>query len=155
MCLLIDTCALSRVFNQKNSEHAQFKPIFDWIYKRQGTVVYGGSRYLSELSKAERYLRLFGELRRLGQARVLDKDSVDAAEKVIRKKVADPTFNDAHVAAIARLAGCRLICTNDQVAIPFLKSAALYKKGKKPKIYTGLSQKNLLLKPEVTKCCTV
>jgi|SRR5882724_259950 len=154
MCLLIDSCSLSVVFNNRNSKHKEFEPVYKFINEGKGTLVYGGTRYLAELAKAERYLKLFIEFTKSQKARLLNKAAVDAAEQEVRALAAKKGFNDPHIVAIVRVAHCRLVCTSDSASIPFLKDKALYPKGaKRPKIYCGLAQRRLLRDREVTGCC--
>jgi hypothetical protein len=154
MCIVVDSCALSAVFNDQNAQHNEFAPVQHWITRGDGMVVYGGTRYLRELATAERYLKLFGELRRARKALLIDKVAVDRDEAEVRDLERNASFDDPHIIAIVRASGCRLVCTTDTKAMPFFKQRRLYgAKVKKPKIYSGLKQKNLLRTNNIAPCC--
>jgi predicted nucleic acid-binding protein len=154
MCIVVDTCALSAVFNERNARHHEFAPVQEWITDGDGMVVYGGSRYLRELATAESYLKLFTELGRAKKALVIDQTAVDRHERVVQRIETSAAFDDPHIVAIVRASGCRLVCTTDISAIPFLKRRNLYGKGaKKPKIYSSASQKHLLRTNNIAHCC--
>ena len=52
MCIIIDANTLSLVFNPETKGHEEFKPVFKWIDKGKGKIVYGGTKYEEELIKA-------------------------------------------------------------------------------------------------------
>jgi hypothetical protein len=56
----------------------------------------------------------------------------------------DVDFNDKHLVAIVEVSNCRLICTNDEKAMPYIKNKDFYETVKPPKIYTGLRNEDLL-----------
>ncbi len=65
MCIIIDTNTLASVFNQASLNHSNFKPVLDWIYSGNGKIVYGGTRYESEIKN---YLGIFNELNKMNRA---------------------------------------------------------------------------------------
>jgi hypothetical protein len=83
MCIVIDTNVLSMVFNDQNSRHSEFVLIKEWVEKRNGYVVYGGTKYKAELALAPRYLRLLRILRDAGKAICIRDEAVDALERTI------------------------------------------------------------------------
>jgi hypothetical protein len=52
MCIIIDTNRFSSIFEEENSDHDEFKPILDWIIFGKGKIVYGGTKYKQELTRA-------------------------------------------------------------------------------------------------------
>ena len=153
MCLVVDTCALSAVFNTQNANHLQFEPVYKWIVFGPGMVVYGGTRYLRELATAERYMKLFVEFGKTRKAVVVSKSAVDRNQTEVTKLEPHPKFNDPHLVAIVRVSGCRVLCTTDLAAVPFLKKQKLYGKAKRPKIYSSSGQKHLLRANNIAPCC--
>lgn len=113
MCIIIDTCALSRVFSKDDNKHKEFAPVLRWIIGGPGFVVYGGSKYFEELGRASHYLSLLTELRRSGRAKVVDRHAVDSEQAIVEELV-PPSCNDSHIIAIVRASGCRLICTDER-----------------------------------------
>lgn len=153
MCLVIDTNCFSLVFNISNLRHAEFKPVLDWIIDGKGKVVYGGSKYLSELKKATRYLKLFAELKRAGKAIEVDRRKVDRRQKEIESFVDPRKHNDPHLPAIACVSGCAIICTQDGRAHKLLKDKRCYRDGVRPKIYGSTANVNLLCDRYIVGIC--
>lgn len=139
MGVVIDTCCLAKVFDPGNTEHFRFAPVWDWINVGNGRMIYGGTKYLAELSQMVRFLRLMTDLSRRGRVIVLPKENVDEIEDKVKRKVGDGSFNDEHLVAIVIASGCRVICTDDHKAMPYLKRADLYADYdlKRPFIYTN------------------
>jgi hypothetical protein len=113
MCIVIDINVISCVFNPENSCHNEFKPVENWILKRNGKIVIGGKTYMDELKKMEKFLRLFRDLKSIGKVVTLDDEEVDKYEKEIKSKVGDSKFNDPHIIAIIAFSKCRVLCSND------------------------------------------
>lgn len=137
MCLVIDTCCLSRVFVPGNKEHADFAPVLQWVTKDEGSMVYGGTKYKTELGRMPIIFKIVVELRRARRAIEVDDAQVDTIEKNVKKKTRKSGFNDSHLVAIVIVSKCRIICTKDERAMPYLKDRNLYidYHVKPPKIY--------------------
>lgn len=139
MCVIIDPCSMSRVFDKSNAEHFRFAPVNRWVLAGNGSVVYGGTKYERELHAVGKFLPLFTELERKGRALRVDKRSVDEAAAEIKRKVPDKKFNDEHLVAIAGIAGCCLICTDEKEALPYFRRRDLYPAGVAvPNVYRNL-----------------
>jgi hypothetical protein len=142
---VIDCCTLSAVFDESNAQHIEFAPVRHWLLKGKGKVIYGGTHYIEELSRAPRYLAIFVELRRSKKAIKIDTSVVDNLESAIKDQVKSKKFNDPHLIAIMRASHCRTVCTSDDKAVPFLKNQSLYGAGsKKAKIYSRKKNRKLL-----------
>lgn len=152
MCIVIDTSSLSCVFDQRNSEHSEFKPVLDWIL-RKGKIVYGGTTYERELKTAHSFLKIFSEFKKINKVVVINKSDVDKKEKKIKTLLSHRNFDDPHIVAIIAVSGVRLICTNEKRAIQFLTNKQFYERGKKPKVYTSKSNSDLLCNANIVKCC--
>jgi len=154
MCVVIDMNTLSRVFDQENKEHSEFKPVLDWIEEGKGRIVYGGSKYLLELEKMTHYRRLlinYGKRRRTIK---LDDYKVDQKEKEIKEKNQHPDFNDTHIVAIIIVSRCRLLCSKDSSSYPFIQDKKLYpSKFGKISIYKGYADNELLLSWKINELC--
>jgi hypothetical protein len=145
MCLVVDANVFSAVFNADASGHAEFAPVLAWVTTGPGFLVYGGTKYNSELSKAKHYLGIFIELRKKGRAKEVKRSLVDAHERVVKKIVNSSKCDDFHIIAIFRVSGCRLFCSNDQRADCYIKNPKLYlKRQKPPLIYRARAHKRLL-----------
>ncbi|RSD34188.1 MAG: hypothetical protein CI953_1041 [Methanohalophilus sp.] len=155
MCIIIDINTFGAVFNPESSNHDEFKPVFNWIYKRNGKVVYGGTKYKKELKNAgERYLEIFLNLKRVHRAVEVDQEKVDKRQDEIESKVSVKKFNDAHISAIVAASKCKLICSLDSTAHPFFTDKRLYPKDiSVPKIYSRRSHEHLLCDRHIAKIC--
>lgn len=154
MCLVIDACRFSNVFNKKDVLHADFRPILLWVTNGKGKIVFGGTKYKKELAHASRYHRLLGELRKQGRVIEVKKSKVDTAENELLRRARKAEMNDSHLVAIVIASGCRLVCTRDKNAIENLKNRSLYPKGiSPPKIYTKLCNKSLLCNKHIAPIC--
>lgn len=154
MCLVIDTNTLSCVFNETNANHEEFKPVFDWIEKGKGKIVFGGAKYMKELEKARQYLRLFVDYSKKGKTVRINDEEVDKHEKEIKLKVIDSKFNDAHIIAIIAVSKCKVLCSYDKKSFDYIQNPTLYPKGvNRPKIYSKKSCENLLVNDNIVEIC--
>ena len=155
MCIVIDANCLTTVFNDKNMEHKKFRPVLRWIVAGKGKVVYGGRKYKKELNSCEKVIPLLAELERAGKVLPVADERVDYHQCRIEQQTSGSGFNDCHLAAIIIVSGCKLICTSEKRAIPFLKKASLYPSHVKvPKIFRGYRQNTQLLSDKyIADCC--
>jgi hypothetical protein len=155
MCLVIDTCCLPKVFDRANLQHSHFAPVLNWITLGNGRMIYGGTKYNRELAKASRYLGIVAELERGRRAIRIPEIEVDAIANAIRMKISDCKFNDEHLVALRIASRCCLICTDDKVAMPYLKDPDLYRPYhlKKPKIYCYREHRRLINDKHVVGVC--
>lgn len=136
MCLVIDTCCLSMVFDPKNKNHRDYIPVLNWI-NGKGRMIYGGTKYNEELGKAARYLAFVTELSRKRRTIQIPNSTVDQIAAELKRKCPEAKFDDEHIVALVLASRCCVVCTNDSVAIAYLKSAELFPEGSRPKIYRG------------------
>ena len=154
--VILDTNCFSRVFNQKDMNHPQFASFLEWLCDGPGFLVYGGSRYFSELKKAEKYLRVFSILHRYNKARVYNKEQIDNEADRVSRMIEHQDFDDPHLAAIVIVSRSEVICTTDARCFPFLKRKDIYDgKAKCPKFYTGERCNNLLSSRYVGDRCSI
>jgi hypothetical protein len=104
MCVIVDTNSLAAVFKESCALHGEFEPVFRWIMRGRGRVVYGGSKYQKELSGAASYLRVFVELRKAGKAIKMDDATVDETQRGLEARTRAVGFNDAHIVALVIVA---------------------------------------------------
>lgn len=156
MCLVIDINTLSCVFNENNRDHHEFKPVREWIENKnsKGKIVYGGTEYLAELRKAPVYLKHFTYLEMKGKAVPLIDNEVDECQEEIKSKANDPKFNDTHILAIIIVSKCRILCSIDKKSYPYILNKSYYPNGiLRPKIYSNISNKSLLIDKNIATCC--
>lgn len=155
MCLVIDACCLPKVLNPHDEEHAHFQAVCEWIFKGDGRMIYGGTKYRRELRRLQKYLKVVSELNRKGRVIEVADERVDALETLIRTTLPDKQFNDEHLVAIAIASRCCVICTNDGDAIRYLKRSELYSphRMRRPRIYSSERNADLCCRDNVTQIC--
>lgn len=154
MCVIIDANCFSSVFDKTDKKHHEFSDILRWITEGEGKIVYGGEKYKEELRKAYKYIRIFRLLKESKRAVEVCDRKVNAAQKQAESLKAHKDFDDPHLIAIASVSGCKIICTKEKRAIPFLKDPNLYPKGcTPPSLYTSSRNKDLLTAKYIADIC--
>lgn len=152
MCAIIDTCAFAHVFNEEAEGFKEFRSIREWLMKGGGKAVYGGTKYATELTG--RNAGMLAQLERRGKTVRLDKAAVDKIAKALKKERPERDFDDEHLVAIVIVSGCRVVCTKDKRAHPYLKMDALYPKpAKKPKIFDSSKTAKLCCDKNMAPVC--
>ncbi len=155
MCLVIDTCCIASLLNPHDRNHDQFTPVLAWIASGKGRMIYGGTKYARELRTLARYTPAIAEFTRSGRVVKLEDAQVDAVARRVRQLVNDRRMDDEHLIAIMIVSGCRVICTNDNRAIRYLKMRNLYAhhKRKRPRIYRSLRNAHLCSDANLIPAC--
>lgn len=157
MCLVIDICCLSMVFDERNEQHPRFISVLHWIADGKGRVIYGGTKYNSELREARKFVGVIAEFARSGKTIQIPDIDVDTIAAALKAKITDPKFNDEHLVALVIASRCCVVCTNDNVAIAFLKCPDVfsgYAGVSRPKIYRGhKSHKDLCCDEHIVGIC--
>ena len=166
MCVIIDTNVFGDVFEKESKNHDDFEPICRWISEGFGRIVYGGSKYKSELNQATKYLKLFKHYNDARRIIKLSDEEVDRIEKMISKELEEEInpiiskhdlenkFNDPHIVSIAIVSKCRIVCTKDKGLSHFLKMSRFYPQGAGiPKIYKNKSNRDLIKDDNIVEVC--
>lgn len=142
MPIIIDTNCFANVFERNSKNHPDFKPVLDWIVSGKGMMAFGGSKYLGELKKAKKYLRIIRLLKDQKKVLVGNQYEIDILQEKISLNFPDPDFDDPHLPAIAIITKCILICSEDMRSVRFVKNSSIYPNGfQTPSYYS--SKKNL------------
>lgn len=150
MCIIVDTNTLSLVFDESKRTD-DFLPVFDWVVNGKGKVVYGGTKYITEIGK---YLNLFVELQKVNKAVNVDASKVDAATKKASDMIQHKDFDDQHIVGLLIVSGCKVICSHDKRAYPYFRHKDFFMPAsKKPKIYSGKRNKDLLADRNIADVC--
>jgi predicted nucleic acid-binding protein len=146
MCIIIDTNTLSKVFKSSDKEHLKFKPVLDWILSGNGKIIVGGTKFDEEIfEKISWFRKLFIILKDLNKVVIIDLKKVDAYQALVEKKRKHRDFDDPHLIALLATSNCRVLCTGDSRAFPFIRDRDLYPKRKTPPaIYSNEKNSNLL-----------
>jgi len=152
MCIIIDTNSLANVFKTSSQNHEEFEPVLKWIIEGKGKVVFGGSKYISEIGLG--YAKLFNELRNTKKAVKIDNEKVDQLEVKLKSLIKHADFDDQHIVALLVVSGCKLICSEDRRAYPYFRNSLFFKYAKnRPKIYRGRTNYSLLTDNNISKIC--
>jgi hypothetical protein len=127
MCIVIDANVFGEVFNTNSALHCEFKPVLDWITKKGGCAVFGGTKYKKELAGSPRYLGMFLQLKKAGRAVEIKQDLVDAREAELISSNHDSDCDDQHLIAILCVSGCMLVCSQDKRAYRHIRNRHNYK----------------------------
>lgn len=151
VCIVIDTDVLGCVFDPANTRHSNYIPVTDWITKGEGFLVLGGTEYLRQLRDAPRYYKVMVELKKMGRVMRIRDVLVDEQCKQVWLLLGSNTrCDDAHLIAIIRASGCRLICSNDKRADTYLKNKRYYlRRQKPPSIYRNSDHRHLLCRRNI------
>lgn len=139
MCMIVDTDRLADFA----AESVESAPIHLWLRKLQGNVVYStGGKFDSELNRVPEARRRLEAYQRAGRARFVPPDSL--REEVAGLETGELVrSNDAHVLALARVSGARLLYTGDKALMDDFRDPEIVPRPK-GKIYSGAGNKSLL-----------
>ena len=148
MCLVVDACSFSHVFNLKDKKHASFEPVFQWVFfGKGGGLIYGGTKYAGEVDfTSDTYRTLLTELNRKGRMFEMCTMCVDKVARDLAEAIPDePDFDDPHIVALVIISKCCIVCTDEHRGLRFWKRRALYPDGvNPPKIYMDLRNAGLV-----------
>lgn len=108
MCVIIDADIARRVFCSPTPD--EFAPLMSWLIKKNGRITYGGlnGKQLKRIRLARETIQ---EWKRTGIA--WEVDGVDAEQIYVENQLVLES-NDAHIIALARKGGARVLCSKDQ-----------------------------------------
>lgn len=144
MCIVIDVNLFPQIFTKTHRQHADFAPLLKWI-NGSGRVVYGGTKYITEIRRMTQYWGMLLELKKTRKAEEVNIVMVDKEESRIKRATLGTDFNDAHIVAILIIAKRRLICSADKDADRYFLEQSLYPKSfPRTKIYRSVKHARLL-----------
>lgn len=113
MCAIVDANVRDQVFGDAQSDAGKF--FLDWLLKPNGGTLALGGKLRKELSDNGRngnFMRVYGQLRLDGRAKDIPDSVVDAETAALEARLICRS-DDAHVLALARVSGARLLFTNE------------------------------------------
>lgn len=124
MCLIVDVNRVSVMFGDPRDNDV--KPIWKWLLLGDGCLVYGG-HLRAELARSKRGWTQLVQLKRAGRAIDWEETAAGCVEKetaaLVKMNVC--RSNDAHIVALARVSGARVLFTEDQRAMDDFKDLRL------------------------------
>ena len=137
MCLIVDNDVGQTFFSSQRGD--PYFPALDWIRRKDGRLVVGGRLWIKEYHGTQR-ANLVQSLEQAGRAIIYPASIVNAEEDAVK---ADCNSNDAHVIALARVSGARVLCTLDGTLEADFKNRALVD-SPRGHIYKNASHQHLL-----------
>ena len=143
--IVIDINSLSSIFDPNNSDYEEFYYVLDWVLRQKNACfIYGGTKYKNELRKMINYLKIMSEFKKIGKCVEINSLLIDNDELRLKNICSDTEFDDEHIVAILNISGCKLVCTHDKKAMPYIKRKDFYFDKKSRKIYSSSKNRNLL-----------
>lgn len=116
-------------------------PILHALKSKKATMVYGGSKLLSEYSGNQKFMTLLAEFKRLGTAKLHSSEAVDAEQLIVERLPL--TSDDPHIIALARVSGARLLISEDSALRNDFKNRTLIA-SPRGKVYNSRSANRLI-----------
>ena len=140
MCIIVDANRLGQFLAEP--PHEDSAPIHNWLNRRQGSgvILYStGGRFATEVMGKRR--AKLADYARSGKARLIPAERFVADEQALQ---ADGNLrsNDAHVLALARASGARLLYTGDRSLMDDFRDRRIIQP--KGKVYSGAANAKLL-----------
>lgn len=111
MCAILDNNVRHEVFGDRDTQTPAGKYFLDWVERYPGRLVIGGE-LRRELSEYARFLTWMRTATRRNVIRNIDDKRVNDETRILQEQCVCRS-NDAHVLALARVSGARLLFTND------------------------------------------
>jgi hypothetical protein len=147
MSIVIDTNTIVAVFDPANTNYQEFASIRKWIESKQGILVFGGTKYKTELGRVGRTQRIVRLMRDAGLAVSICDRTVDEIQNDIEQKTRGTECDDQHIIALLAASWCTLLCSQDKRSFPFVKDRQLYPRGMPAvKIFSSSRNSSILLR---------
>lgn len=109
MCLIIDTNCATK-FANGDQEAA---PVAKWLSNVTAHLAVGGTKLSSEYARLGKFIKLLRVLDQRGQIIRLSNEAVDKRQAELEKS-GTLISDDPHIVALAEIARCRLLYSNDE-----------------------------------------
>ena len=111
MCAIVDANVRDEVFGNALSDPG--KLFLNWLRRPNGGTLALGGKLRQELAGLENFRKIYDHLRLSGRVVDIDDSLVNAATETLKTRQICRS-DDAHVLALARVSGARLLYTNDR-----------------------------------------
>jgi hypothetical protein len=145
MCIIIDANVASDMFAEP--PHADAVPIFDWLNRRRGKLVYGGQLAV-ELAKVEKARRWLRAGQQAGITQYIPADRIQYEQRQVTA-LGLCKSDDPHVIALARASRARILFTRDKSLIADFKNTKLIS-NPKGRVYSSRNNSMFLNR---ARCC--
>ena len=140
MCAIVDASVVGKVFNPNRSGAAE--KFYDWINVGAGRLVVGG-KVLKELSDNSNFRKWRQQAIQAGRIKTINEDDIKRDLRTLNDEQLSHKSNDAHVLALARASGARLLYSDDGDLQQDFKNGKLIKKPRGT-VYSTLEQEDFM-----------
>lgn len=147
MCMVVDANLLRTFFYPKDKNHDHYSTLLNWLISGKIKMTLGGTKYSQEFDTIRQleFVRIIRFLKDKRSIVEMDKETVDQRQAEYEKMGLPKDFDDPHIAALALTSRAKLLCTNDQPLIKYIKLKKLRANDEvPPKIYGSSSRKTSL-----------
>lgn len=145
MPIIIDANCIAQVFSKNSLNHKEFEPVLNWILKGKGMMIFGGTKYKTEISKLKNYLTIIRLIKESGKIYEGNCELIDQYQHTVENLSDDPDFDDPHLVAIAFVTKCKIICSEDDRSVKHVTNSKYYPTNfKKPVYYKSSKNSDLL-----------
>ena len=124
LCIIVDANVGHTMFSRQPTEAG--RTVRDWIKKGSGRLIFGGQN-AAELFHTNAAKKWVHEAWRAGKARQVRSEAIEH-ERSLLEHIAAVSCNDAHVLALARASGARVLFTEDNNLIRDFKDTTIIPK---------------------------
>ena len=154
MCIVLDANVFPEFFDSKNPSYNSYTKLRKWIFDGKGKLIFGGTKYREEVGEIRTFIGILASLERAGKIVQLDDEEVDRIQLEVRAIEKSARFDDPHLVAIILCSKCRVICTNDKRAFPYLKDLRFFKRAAdRPRIYSDDKNYQLINNNNIVCIC--
>lgn len=136
MCIILDANRLGEFNGEPPDE--DMKPVRRWVDERNGRIVYADTeKFRDEWDRGGGY-QLRRQLQRRGKLKLISNQDVEQKTRELEGEIAS---NDAHIIALALVAGVKVLVSGDTALIRDFKARV-----RRGKVYTKKEHAHLLTK---------
>ena len=140
MCAIVDASVVGKVFNPNRSGAAE--QFYDWINVGEGRLVVGGE-VLEELSSNSNFRKWRQQAIQAGRIKTVNEDDIERSLKKLKDEQPPCKSNDAHILALARASGARLLYSDDGALQQDFKNGKLIK-NPRGTVYSTLTREDFM-----------
>ena len=112
MCAIVDVNNSHKIFGQPDKQTPAGRFFLGWLESENGRLIYSGSKFADEIERVGRYAEWLKTAVQKGHAHRVTPALVDLEEQKLQAFGACRS-DDAHLIALARMGGARLLFTED------------------------------------------
>ncbi len=139
MCAIVDASVASLFFN--DPVDPELAPLWTWINERNGILAVGGKLLTDEYEKVGSAIRAVRNWERAGLAHIVSESDLASEINTIEDQC---DSDDAHIVALARVSGARILCSSDKALRKDFRNPDLVK-APRGSVYQNAGHQHLLV----------